>query len=626
MKLKHYVRIVLFCILSIFYINPSFAWVYPEHRQISLLAIQRLNPSFRALLDRLWAEARSAHTSRLTEWPIDTAQGRKPRQLDYAAWAAIAGDHSCSPKDLLNTVLNSDWILKVADVAALLQTELVAAQTNSKRVNVLRDSDMRFMRADLNYATRAGANTVHFLLARNDVKAKGLEFLRSCIAKGADLNGLGAYAWFHMSALEKMSRYSSGQVSGEAKTALLLGAFADEAFAAHFLQDAFAAGHVAGTWGGASLTKGTHDYYNEKGLEAQTWQGNRMVLMGDAYMRPQDAAIAAVAVGNSLEQLLDAAAGKPTILPNSAAAAVMQRDTFNLCSNFYLPEQMSDTLVFSSIIMQTPLPGLANGPGAISRVRAELGPFFGVSASLNGTTISGGFGAAQSTVGGVGGLEANVGFGVGLDGVLNQSGDGLMFLQMGFKQDAASSNNFANIDPSTSPNAILSTIPARMAYNLRIRMPFWLIPGDLILGAPLLLFAPKAYQKMAVTAANGGLIPWQSGIASPIGRFQFMLGREVGVSLYGLRTPQDFLIIPVSKDKLVMVEYRSTRIDLPFLEYRPLRSFSQNQSSSFLIQFTTGVDIPSKASVLLPVGDPVPQLKNIYYLGMRIMFDWRRYL
>lgn len=626
MKPKHCIRLVFFCVLSLFHITPLFAWVYPEHRDISLLAIQRLNPAFRSVLDRLWAEARSGYMSRLSERPIDTAQGRKPQQLDYAAWAAIAGDHSCSPADLLNTVLKSDWILKVADVAATLKIELAASKNNSKRVNVLRDSDMRFMRADLNYATRAGANTVHFLLARKDVKEIDKIYLRACIAKGADLNGLGAYVWFHMSALEKMSRYASGQVNGEAKTALLLGAFADEAFAAHFLQDAFAAGHVAGTWGGPSLTKGTHDYYNEKGLEVQTWQGNRVVLMGDAYMRPQDAALAAGAVGNSLEQILDAASGKSTLLPNSAATAIMQRDTFNACRNMYLPEEVSDTMVFSSIIMQTPVPGLANGEGAITRVRAELGPFFGLSASLNATSISGGFGAAQTNVGGVGGLEANLGFGVGLDGVLNQAGDGLMFLQLGVKTDAASTNNFANVDPASSPNAILSTIPSRMAFNFRVRMPFWLIPGDLILGAPLLLFAPKAYQKMAVTAANGGLIPWQSGIATPIGRFQFILGREVGFSFYGLRTPQDFLIIPKSNNKVVFVEYKSTKIDLPFLEYRPFRSFSQNQSSSFLVQLTGGIDIPSKASVLLPAGDPLPELKNIYYLGVRLMFDWRRYL
>ena len=38
---------------------------------------------------------------------------------------------------------------------------------------------------------------------------------------------------------------------------------------------------------------------------------------------------------------------------------------------------------------------------------------------------------------------------------------------------------------------------------------------------------------MAVTAGNGGLIPWQSGWATSIGRFQFVLGRELGITFYG---------------------------------------------------------------------------------------------
>jgi hypothetical protein len=48
---------------------------------------------------------------------------------------------------------------------------------------------------------------------------------------------------------------------------------------------------------------------------------------------------------------------------------------------------------------------------------------------------------------------------------------------------------------------------------------------------------------MAVTAANGGLIPWQLGWATRFGRFQFVLGREVGVAFYGLQSG-DTLLAP----------------------------------------------------------------------------------
>jgi hypothetical protein len=36
----------------------AFAWLYPEHRDITVLAVQRLEPAPRALLEQLWSEAR----------------------------------------------------------------------------------------------------------------------------------------------------------------------------------------------------------------------------------------------------------------------------------------------------------------------------------------------------------------------------------------------------------------------------------------------------------------------------------------------------------------------------------------------------------------------------------------
>jgi len=61
------------------------------------------------------------------------------------------------------------------------------------------------------------------------------------------------------------------QVRGNLESQRRQYAFADEAFALHFLEDTYAAGHVAGTWGDASQRKGTHDFYNANGLEVRTW-------------------------------------------------------------------------------------------------------------------------------------------------------------------------------------------------------------------------------------------------------------------------------------------------------------------------------------------------------------------
>ncbi len=608
--------------------GKTFAWVYPEHRQIVLLAIENLNPEYRLLLDTYWNDARTGFTNRLTEQVIDTIQGIKPKQLDFASWAAIAGDHSCSPENMLNTVLYSEWIMKVADIAAQLHTDLAKSKNRSEQINAIRNSDIRLQRADLEYATRAGSNNVHFLLARPKVDTDVKEYLTACLKSGSDLNALGAYSWFHISAIFKAARYAHEKLDPQEKSALMLAALADEAFALHFLEDAFASGHIAGTWGDVSIRKGTHDYYNEKGLEVVSWNGKRIILKGDAFMRPEDAAIAAFNVRLSLEQFLDAASGK--LEPDYKSDSVSLKnvpDSFNVCKNNFMPYRKADVKLLIPVLINTPVPGLATGAGEFPRFRSEMGKFLGVSTSLDASSLSGGFGKNQLQTGAVGGVEANLRLGFGMEGVLNEAGDGLVFVQFGWKLDGASSMQFGNTNIQSNTNSITAAIPGRSAYNFRIRLPFWLIPGDLILAGPILyLISPKAATSMAVTAGNGGLIPWQSGIQTSVGRFQFVLGREVGISLYGLGKTQDAIVIPVSATSPTVISYKSTLIDFPFLEYMPFnRSFSQLQSSSMLVQFSVGVDIPYGAAVLQPKTDPLPALKSVWQIGMRVIFDWRHY-
>jgi hypothetical protein len=614
------------------------AWVYPEHRLIALMAIQNLNPEYRFFLEGLWSEARTGYENRLTTGVIDPDQGIKPGQLDYASWTAIAGDHSCSPRNMLDIVLQSDWILKVADIAAQLKTDLAYAKTRSQQINAIRNSDIRLQRADLEYATRAGSNNVHFLLARPEVNTDAAKYLKACLSPGAEINALGVYSWFHITALFKAFRYANEQFNPQEKSALIRAALADEAFALHFLEDAYAAGHIAGTWGDASLRKGTHDYYNEHGLEVVTWDNKRMVMRGDAYMRPEDAEIAAVNVRLSLEQFLDAAHGSLVLeYKRDGISDFTQPDSFSVCRNNLMPsmeKQMPslkiDLTILSAVLIQTPVPGLATGYGELPRFNAELGPFFGISTSLNGSSISGGFGTGQTENGGVGGMEANARFGFGLEGVLNQAGDGLVFLQVGWRRDGTSTNKILNNAGIPNSNSITAAIPGRSAYNVRIRIPFFLLPGDLIFAAPLVyLFSPQKAAQMAVVAANGGLIPWQSGIATKFGRFQFVLGREVGISLYGLSNTKDVIIVPDpnSSNYLSVISYKSTQLDFPILEYLPFpRSFSQSQSSSLIFQFFWGVDIPYGAAVFGQPSAPVPPLKNVYLGGLRIIFNWRHYL
>lgn len=605
---------------------PTRAWVYPEHRQIAVMAIEQLGKEHRRILEEMWVEARIGYEDRLSASIIDPKHSVDSEVLDLASWPAIAGDHSCSPAQMINIILQTDWILRVDHIAIKLQNELAKAERPDQIRNAIRDSDIRLQRADIEYATRAGSNNVHFLLVRTSIRGSREDYFNESLATGAPLNALGAYSFFHTKALERVAQARAQKLTQQERSAILLAALANEAFALHFLQDSYAAGHVAGTWGDAALRKGTHDHYNEAGLEVQTWNDQRLVLTGDAYMRPADAVVATNAVKLSLEQFCSAMEQNEGLLPPKGMEILP--DTFNVCENNEMPEMAFDMDLLSEVLEGTPMPGLSEGLGQLARFRTELGPFIGASSSVATAGLRGGFGPNQNEEAVIGSIEANLMFGLGLDGVMNKAGDGLAFIQVGWRQDSPTTSQFTDPNSTFQGSSVTSTIPGRPAYNLRMRMPFWLIPGDLILVAPILSWAsPKTLQRMAVTAGNGGLIPWQSGISTPVGRFQFVLGREVGVSFYGLSRLQESLIVPNSTfSKVFLIGYRSTKWDFPFLEYQPTRTFSNTQSSIIKVQFSFGVDVPSREEILAPEVEEEIVLEEIWYVGMRLVFHWRRYL
>ncbi len=620
--------------LTCLLVTTASAWIYPEHRDITFLAIRKLDPGRRAVLDKLWVDARLGYESRLAVEAADSAQGEKTTTIDYAAWPAIAGDHSVSGANLLHNVLETKWILGVADVCARLKNRTAASESRSERMNNLRDSDLQLQRVDPDYATRAGKNNVHFLLARATTDVDTRTYIRTSVQAGADLNAMGTYAWYHYSALLKAGRLSREQLSPTERAALARAALADEAFSLHFLEDSFAAGHITGTWGDASLRKGTHDYYNESGFETRSWVGRHMVLAGDAWMREEDAERASDVMSVSLAQFVDAVSGSGVGAHlRSTEMPTMEADTFNVGSNtVHLRRDFDTTAIqlFAETLLNTPVPALGSGLGELPRFRAELGPFIGFAPAAFGGGMSGGFGTDQTNVGGMGGLSLAFRIGLGIEGVINEAGDGLVFLDLGIRTDAPSAKDIQESQALEKLGAIAAQIPARSAYTLRLRLPFWLIPGDLLLAAPTVgLISMPTFVQMAVAAGSGGLIPWQTGIATPIGRFQFILGREVGVAFFGYGKEDDKMLIPISDVPPVetpIVGVRSIQLEFPLLEYRPFRTFSMNQSSSMVAQFFWGVDIPTKISVVAPVGAQEPSVRNNWFIGLRVAFDWRYYL
>ena len=187
-----FLSLIIAGVFGLQFIEPAFAWVYPEHRDISVLAVQGLDPARKAVFDNLWKEARRTHEGRLCEQGADAGQGLSPNCIDWAALAAVGGDHSCSSQEMADTVLRSNWILKVAQVGAQLkadlstiavlplesqisgdqrsiedlQRRLESETARAAHLNALRKADNSLQRADFRYATRADTNRAHFMLAR----------------------------------------------------------------------------------------------------------------------------------------------------------------------------------------------------------------------------------------------------------------------------------------------------------------------------------------------------------------------------------------------------------------------------------------------------------------------------
>jgi hypothetical protein len=282
--------------------------------------------------------------------------------------------------------------------------------------------------------------------------------------------------------------------------------------------------------------------------------------------------------------------------------------------------------LLTQTLAQTPVPGLGPGLGSMPRFRAEIGPFVGVVSSVDISAIDGGYVPAVTSQGVIGGGELAFRGGLGLDGVVSESGDGLVFGQIGLRADSRSSNDMPVTSPALEAAGGVAAVRSRIGISTRVRMPFYLIPGDLLLLSPLYFISPETYTGMAVTAGNGGLIPWQAGWATGIGRFQFVLGRELGATFYGYGFENTTAVAGATPGaEARVVDFRSIRFDLPILEYRPYRAFDTKQSSAVLFQLYTGAEVPKHTAVTWPPGAPPVKFDTIYSIGIRVIFDWRRY-
>jgi hypothetical protein len=630
-------KLILICLIIFLFSQSADAWIFHEHRKITMAAIEKLDTERADIFNKLWIDAVSEYESRLSSIPADTGLNSKSTKLDYAAWAAIGGDHSCSASQMLNEILYTEWIVKVFQITSRYSKVMPFTFNLADISNLMRNQDIELQLADPEYATRAGSNNSHFLLARPRSYMSGREYANYCFKTGQDINAVGVYVMFHITALNKIHYLGTHKdLPDDIRKKILIAAFADEAFALHFLEDIYAAGHVAGTWGNAALRKGTHDYYNQHGLEISTWNGKSFIIMGDAHLRHEDIDSCSNNLLISLNQFIDAYKNNLKInYPPLDVGFISKPDTFNVCKNNYMPalqtfeQDTSYNKYLAKVLAEIPKPELAEGKGALPRFRAELGPFVGISSAAQFNMIVGGFGADNNSFGFNGALDIAARFGLGLEGVVNETADGLIFLDVGFKINSKSSSLFCQTEGCQILNQISAMVPARNAVFARLRMPYFVVPGDLILGLPLVgLIWPKSYESMAIIAANGGIIPWQTVMITSIGKFQFILGREVAATFYGSLGSDNAFVrpLPEDDDNLLIFSVHSLALEFPIIEYRPFRTFSFDQSTSLRLQLYGGVEFPTSVTVENPLNYNIPSIGTVWSFGFRLVFDWRYYL
>lgn len=611
---------------------PARAWIYPEHRDIGNAGVALLEPETRAALQALWAEGRPAFqpSERLCEALVLAHGDGPPGCLDFGALPALAGDHSCSPDDLAAAVVPGPWVLGVARVADQTRRALAGSSSHETKANRLAQSNLELQKVDPDYATRAGANNAHFLLPRAGNQLEPYVF--EAVSEGAPLNGVGLYLQYHAAALSRAQELANQpDAPPERRAALARDALALEAYALHWLEDAFAAGHVAGTWGDAPWRKGTHDFYNEFGVDTVDWAGHHLLVHGDANLASEDLERASKAVAASLEQLVAALTpGDPLAnlaLRYGEGPDVMLR--FDSCNEVYQPESRGPQEMVEAVLPQlvtAPVPGRGEGDVHLPRFREELGPFIGTFASVAGTLN-------RVTAEGVwnfnGTMAAGVRLGFGAESLTGSVGTGLAFVELGLTMESAQLASCED-DPDCDRlgvAALFPRVPARSGLRVGLRLPFFLLPGDMLVLAPVLaFFAPHALSYVAVQAANGGLIPWQTSFQTRAGVFQFVLGREVSFTFYGALSPvASFIRVRLADgtDSIGFARSHTLAMSFPVLEWTPFRTFATQLTYSTPIHLGFRLEVPTGYEVLLPENAKPKGGGVDWGIFVRLQFDAR---
>jgi hypothetical protein len=278
------------------------AWYFPEHAELSRLALRDFAPGFATEVIQLAVADAAADGLVLcpgatTALPALDLDGEGVRCVSYGVLAALAADHSNTTadlRDLLSRPLYRPWPAKNVTLGSLLaaaaqriwndfqtsvpeETDRVwtgdvsRVSASSARLprtlsprDLVRVLDVQLTVLDPGYVDRAKNAKTHF----HD-PTRSVELILQQAALG-DLDNALAQALAHharslqLAVLSRPDHEPDADIRRRLRTEALL----EHAFAVHFVQDGFAAGHIVTDPAVAAARSRTqrHDYFNREGL------------------------------------------------------------------------------------------------------------------------------------------------------------------------------------------------------------------------------------------------------------------------------------------------------------------------------------------------------------------------
>lgn len=495
---------------------PARGWIISEHADITRDAVGTLEEQATDAESALLATVKAALHLCANDSSVGcVALGDLP---------ALAGDHSCTPGALRLTLdqarrAGEHWLWDVLSVSEQTRRALKDVDRDAaERENIRRQMHVDLQLADADYLERALLDYSHFQPTRSMSSTADLgRFLSAALAGGQAANATAAYVNYHVAALKLAARAYRTSEPVDSQP-LLVRAFLAEAFALHFLEDSFSAGHFVGHWGDSATRLGTHDHYGRIGVEAVTWQKPTRTFLthGDAFLSDVETEWVAAAVLASLRQLVQVATGAPTAASLLAGIrGALSEEEYDSCARADAPAGLS-ALARSPTIQD--VVGLQPVPAprfpALARVRAEKGFFMGGAATVALSFATQPWTPASE-------IRATLRLGMGAASIVDDPLNAQAFLEAGFI-----GQYLAGAGESRSLTG----------YSFRIRAPGYLFLVDgmlaLLLADSLQADCPFCLQWGAAAAGGGAGKLWKSRHLFGSVSGQLSLLRDVSVNWF----------------------------------------------------------------------------------------------